>query len=80
MTDSKVGKGKKNTELTACTFVINVIMTIIIQQMLLNTYCGPSTVLELGCRVLNEMDKVSTFSELTYSVPGEMDTKGIIPQ
>lgn len=48
--------------------------------MLLNTYCGPNTVLELGCRVLNGMDKVSTFSELTYSVPREMDTKGIIPQ
>lgn len=48
--------------------------------MLLNTYRGPSTVVELECRVLNGMDKVSTFSELPYSVPREMDTKGIIPQ
>ena len=66
---------------TVCTFVINVIMTlIIIQQMLLNTYYMPGTVLEIVYRVLNKMDKVPAFLELIYSVPRETDTKGIIPQ
>ena len=53
---------------------------IIIQQMLLNTYYMPGTVLEIVYRVLNKMDKVPAFLELIYSVPRETDTKGIIPQ
>lgn len=55
-------------------------MTLIItHQMLLNTYYMPGTVLEIVYRVLNKRDKVPAFLGLTYSVPRETGTKGIIP-